>query len=243
MLDNTEKFWEKAWIRHIETYLKSIPRAGIFISNYFKNIDSILEVAGGSCRDSRYLANSNYGLHVVGSDFDEKTLQYLQNRGDFNDKLVYSKEDAFSLTFKDNSFDLVFHNGFFVLFESDDDIYKMIREQERVSRKFIVFFVHNYENRRQVEQFFKLSKNDDLYKIRFFTRDEIFNIVKNSAIKSKNIKLLKFGGRGDIFYNRTFKRYIPNIVYPFSKYLIPRLYQLQKWKDTERICCIIELDK
>ena len=103
MLDNTEKFWEKSWIEHIDDYLNAIPRAGILIENYFKDVDSVLEIAGGSCRDSRYLANN--GFKATGSDFDEKTLQYLREKRFTNDRLNYSKEDAFNLTFQDNSFD------------------------------------------------------------------------------------------------------------------------------------------
>jgi 2-polyprenyl-3-methyl-5-hydroxy-6-metoxy-1,4-benzoquinol methylase len=238
MLDNTKKFWEESWMQHIEGYLNSVPRAGIFIKNYFKNIKSVLEIAGGSCRDSRYLANN--GFCATGSDFDEKTLKYLQEERFPNDKLNYSKEDAFNLTFQDNSFDLVFHNGFFIYF-NDDEIYAMLREQERVSQKYIVFFVHNKKNRKQVELFNKKAKNDKLYDIRFFNSDEVLDIVKSSGIKTKKLKILKFGGLYDVFYRKSVKK-LPNILYPVRNMLIPRLYQFQKWEDTERICCVVELD-
>ena len=240
MLENTEKFWEDSWISHIEVYLNAKPRAGIFISNYFKEEKTILEIAGGSCRDSRYLANNGYDS--TGSDFDEKTLDYLQNEKFPNDKLKYSKEDAFKLSFEDNSFDLVFHNGFFVLFDDNSSIITMLKEQERVSKEYIVFFVHNKENKNLINTFNSKAKNDDLYKIRFFNKDEIVGIVENSGIKYKNINILKFGGLYDSFYNKKVKR-IPNILSPISKKIIPKLYQYQKWEDTERICCIIEVDK
>ena len=240
MLINREKFWEESWIKHLDEYLNAIPRAGIFLENYFHNVSGILEIAGGSCRDSRYLANNGY--KVIGSDFDEKTLSYLEKKFP-NDKLKYSKEDAFHLTFSDNSFDLVFHNGFFIYF-NNNDIYKMLREQERVAKKYIVIFVHNKENQKLVEIFKNKSEEDDLYKIHFFEKDEIVNIIRKSGIKVKSIKIKKFGGVFDRLYNsKSIKRVFPNILYPFSKFLVPRLYQLQSWKNSERICCIVELDK
>ncbi len=241
MLENTEKFWEDSWIKHIETYLNATPRGGIFIENHYKDVRKVLEIAGGSCRDSRYLANQGYD--TIGSDFDGKTLKYLKEERFPNDILKYSKEDAFNLSFNDNSLDLVFHNGFFVLFDSDDSLKTMLLEQERISNKYIVIFVHNKENQNLIKNFQEKSKNDDLYKIRFFEKNELIDIVKKSGIKYKNIKLLKFGGFSDVFYKKVLKKKLPNIFYPFRKFFIPKLYQFQKWENTERICCVIELDK
>ena len=240
MLENTEEFWEESWIKHIDGYLNAVPRAGIFLSNYFKNINTVLEIAGGSCRDSRYLANHGYA--ATGSDFDEKTLQYLQKQKFPNDKLKYSREDAFDLSFQNNSFDLAFHNGFFVLFNTNDTLVTMLKEQERVTKKYIVIFVHNKENKNLINFFKEKAKDDDLYKIRFFDKNEIEEIIQDSGINYKEIKTLKFGGIFDAFYNTKVKK-LPNIFYPIKNYIVPKLYQLQKWEDTERICCIIELDK
>ena len=240
-MNNEKKFWQNTWQKHLDEYLKSPPRVGIFIKNYFKDVKSVLEIAGGSCRDSRYLAYNGY--EATGSDFDEKTIKYLQKERFPNDKLKYSIEDAFRLSFKDNSFDLVFHNGFFICFNNNEDIFKMLKEQERVSRKYIVIFVHNVKNQKLKKIFKEKSKYDDLYNIRFFDKNEILQIVKDSKIKYKNIKILKFGGLVDIFYKKRIKKIVPNVMYPFSEFLVPKLCQLQKWEHTERICCVVELDK
>jgi len=240
MLNTTQEFWKKSWIKYIESYLNTTPRAGIFIQNYFKNINSVLEIAGGSCRDSRYLAN--HGFDATGSDFDGNTLKYLQTERFPKDKLKYSEEDAFSLTFSDNSFDLIFHNGFFIYF-NNQQIINMLKEQARVSRKFIVVFIHNVNNSQLIKTFHEKGKEDDLYKIRFFDKNELSIILKKSEIDYKNIKVMKFGGKSDAFYNKTLKKAIPNILYFFRKWLIPKLYQFQKWENTERVCCIIELNK
>jgi hypothetical protein len=241
MLNNTKEFWNESWIKHIEIYLNSTPRAGIFIKEYFCNISSILEIAGGSCRDSRYLANS--GFDVTGSDFDEKTLKYLQEERFPHDELKYSKEDAFSLTFRTSSFELIFHNGFFILFDDNNQLNEMLKEQARVSKRYIIFFVHNSENKGLIKRFKIKSEEDELYKIRFFDKNEIVSIVKESHIDYKSIRVMKFGGFFDTFYKKKFKKIVPNILYPFRKKIIPKLYQFQRWKNTERVCCIIELDK
>lgn len=241
MLENTEEFWSESWIQHIESYLEATPRAGIFIDNYFKDTHSILEIAGGSCRDSRYLSHNGYV--ATGSDFDDKTLKYLQEVKFPNDKLNYSREDAFDLSFNNDKFDLIFHNGFFVLFDENSSLHTMLKEQERIAKKYIVIFVHNRKNKKLVKQFKELSNEDDLYKIRFFDKDEIVNIVKKSGINYKSIRVKKFGGILDVLYGKRLKKIIPNILYPVRKKIISKLYQLQKWENVERICCVVELDK
>jgi len=72
-------FWEEAWVRHLEQYLVTPPRAGLWLHSRFR-LDGwrVLEIAGGSCRDSRYLAEQ--GVEAIGSDFDQKTLDYLAQR-------------------------------------------------------------------------------------------------------------------------------------------------------------------
>ncbi len=81
------------------------------------------------------------------------------------------------------------------------------------------YLFHNIENKELVNNFAKKSKEDDLYKIRFFNKNEIEQIVKNSGIKYKNIKILKFGGLIDAFYRKKLKKIVPNIIYPFSKFM------------------------
>jgi len=60
-----QTFWSDAWVRHIESYLAAPPRCGIWLmTNYGKN-HSILECAGGSCRDSRYLFQNVIEYHYA----------------------------------------------------------------------------------------------------------------------------------------------------------------------------------
>ena len=71
----------------------------------------------------------------------------------------------------------------------------------------------------------------------------MIEIIKRSNIAVKKIEIKKFGGPADILNQKSIYRIIPNILYPLREKLIPKLYQYQRWEDTERIVCIIELLK
>jgi ubiquinone/menaquinone biosynthesis C-methylase UbiE len=232
--------WSNSWKKHLETYQKGRPRTGIFAGAYAKGIVSSLELGCGSGRDSVYLAQN--GVEAVASDYEPSVIGILKDQ--FKDGPVkFCVADAFDLPFRDNTFDLVFHNGLFVLFNQDQDLIRMLREQQRVSGKYILILVHNKDNRRLVAKFGALAPADPIHDIRFFTRNEVAQIVRSSGIKIKHVRYLKFGGKADAFHRRWFRKIIPNLLYPFRHFWIPRLYQRQRWKNTERIACLIELQK
>lgn len=229
-------YWSDAWIRHIETYLSSPPRCGIWLKNYFSNKKySFLECAGGSCRDSRYLHDN--GFDSIGSDFDEKTIDYVRYKFKAS-KFKVQVEDGFNLSFDSSSIDVVFHNGFWVCFDSDDQIIQLLNEQDRVSNRYIVALIHNAANKKLVDKFKDKSITDDLYQIRFFDINHISKIVKNSGIKYKKIKFEKFGGPVDILYG--FEKRIPALS-PLIRWMVPKLYRLQPWTKVERIAMVIKL--
>lgn len=232
-----EYYWSDVWTNHIENYLNAPPRCGYWLNSQFKNCDSTLEVAAGSCRDSFYL--SEIGKNAIASDFDQKTIDYLKNKYPHT-PLVLQREDAFALSLPNKSIDLVFSNGFFVLFSKNEEIHNLIQEQARVARKYIVVLVHNNKNFRLKKLFKEKSKNDDLYKIRFFDPEEIKTIIKDSGIKYKSLRLEKFGGPLDRLYLDT----LLHIKNPFRKLankITPHSYKIQPWITSERIACIIEL--
>jgi len=235
-----QETWWKIWQSHLRDYLESLPRAGFFIYEYLRSIRNSLEIACGSSKDSIYL--SKRGIFVVATDYEVRLINHLKNRFSHSN-LFYQVADAFKLPFKENAFDLVFHNGFFILFNNNNDIYVLLKEQERVSRKYILFFVHNKLNLKLVNNFSKRASNDPLYNIRFFKPEEVLDIVKNSGIRMRSVKILKFGGLFDYIFSKKIQKVIPNPLYSFIIKIIPRLYQIQAWGKTERIACIIELCK
>ena len=232
--------WPKLWRRHLELYLSKPPRTGFWMNAWFgRRAHSFLELACGSGRDSVYLAQK--GHEVMGTDLDAETLQTLSRR--FCDERVkFQPADASALDFKDNQFDVVFHNGLWVLLEDDEAILKMLREQVRVARKYAVILVHNAENEDLMNRFQARSKSEELYDIRFFNRGELHGLISRSGIPYKRVRMLKFGGRMDLLYQaKRVKRLVPNVLWPIRHLAVPRLYQLEDWSRVERVACVVEL--
>jgi len=155
---------------------------------------------------------------------------------------VYQCANAYHLPYKDRFFDLVFHNGFFVCFNNDKMICQLLVEQERISKKYILILVHNALNKKLKQIFIEKAKFDPLYDVRFFTPDELNTIIKKSKIKAKKVIIKKFGGPMDLLNKKYIYSKIPNFLFPIIELIIPSLYQFQKWKHTERIACLIEID-
>jgi len=232
--------WAESWQCHLEQYLKAPPRFGIFIHTYFPFISTALEVACGSSRDSFYLAQK--GVTMTACDYEERLINTLKRRFSHS-SLTYVQANAFNLPFEDNTFDMVFHNGFFIYFKCEEEIYSLLREQCRISKKYVLFLVHNRINKSLVHRFNELAIHDPIYDIRFFEPNEVVDLVNNASIGNYTLKLMKFGGHVDLLYSKKIKKIIPNFLYPLYKELIPRLYQMQPWRTTERVACLIEMQK
>lgn len=232
--------WHVGWDAHLEKYLKAPPRTGIYIKNHFPSIRTSLEIACGSSRDSVFLSRKN--VEATASDYAYKILINLKKRFR-HPYLKYCPADAFDLPFRSNSFDMVFHNGFFILFNNNHDIKKMLIEQARVSRKYVLFLVHNRLNFELIKLFKGLAPNDPIYDIRFFEPTEIEGIVRDSEIQIQSLKILKFGGQFDLFFSKKIWWNFPNVLYPFRNRIIPILYRFQTWEKTERIACLVGLRK
>lgn len=228
-----KSFWEDAWTRHIEQYLSTSPRTGFWLEHHFPVRDwRVLEIAGGSCRDSRYLAEQ--GVDAIGSDFDQKTLDYLIERFP-NSPLKLAREDASALSFPDKNLDLTIHNGFWVLFSDDTKIAALLREQARVTRHVLIALVHNAENPRIVAAFANKARIDPLYDIRFFHRAEILDLAKAADLVNHRVRLEKFGGPIDRLLS------LPAGLGFVAKMIVPRLYRFLPWRYVERIALVIEL--
>jgi len=85
---------------------------------------------------------------VISVDNDREVLKYAEkNCKGLSGAAEFREEDAFKMSFNDNSFDVAFSQGFFEHF-SDDDIRTLLKEQLRVAKK-VVFSVPTayYRNR------------------------------------------------------------------------------------------------
>ena len=128
------------------------------------------------------------------------------------------------------------------MFPEDEQLFQLLEEQERVTSQYIVFAVHNKLNEELKIIFKKLSKKDKLYDVRFFTPEEIVDIIKDSRINYKEIKIYKFGGVPDVLYQKKIKM-VPNILFKFSQKIVPFLYKYVPWKKVERILVVLRLDQ
>lgn len=100
--------------------------------------EKLLEVGSGSGTMAAFL--SFRAESVVSVDNDESVLRVAEeNNRKFGGKVAFRKEDAFNLSFEDDSFDVAFSQGFLEHF-SDKEIKCLITEQLRVAKK-IVFSV------------------------------------------------------------------------------------------------------
>lgn len=228
----SQRFWENAWVRHLEQYLATPPRAGMWLAARFPLAGwSVLEIAGGSCRDSRYLADQ--GVDAMGSDFDQKTLDYLRQRFP-NSPLKLMREDALQLSLPDAAVDLSMHNGFWVLIADDAKIVALLREQARVTRRVLVAMVHNADNPRVVSAFARKARTDPLYDIRFFRRTELPALVRAADLHPRAIRIEKFGGPVDRMLA------LPGPLGRWAAALVPCLYRFVPWRFVERVALVIE---
>jgi SAM-dependent methyltransferase len=235
-----QEFWGKSWHTHLEAYLRATPRFGIYIDHLFKKaVKSCLEIACGSGRDSVYLAKK--GKQVTSCDYEDKLIAIIKDHFRDIPNIRFKTDDAFHLTQEDKSVDLSFHNGFFILFSEDDKIFRLLKEQERVTRKYIVFAVHNERNQRLQKSFRGRSEKDRLFDVRFFSPREVFRIIEQSRIKARRVRLAKFGGPVDVLYQKKIRR-CPNPLRGMSSRLVPTLYSFLPWERTERVVAIIQLE-
>ena len=169
--------WNKKWKTIFNHYQQDL-RHSYYVNSFLESSDKkVLEMGAGSFRD---MANLNkLGVDCWGTDYSEEAVNLAKEFfPTINHKMFQS--DAFDMNcIPDKEYDVTFHNGLWVLFNNDEDLFKLAKEQARISKNKIIVTVHNAHNKEFVSYFQKLSNNDDLYKIRFFTIDEITKILSS----------------------------------------------------------------
>ena len=236
--------WDRAWDYHLDNYLQRGARTGAFCYKRLPKFNNAVEIACGSGRDSLYLYNK--GIDCIATDYAENLISSLTKR--FPAEMKVQQEDAFRTSFADKSIDVVFSNGFFVLFNDDEDIEKLVSERWRICRKQMVFIEHNSLNKVNVKRFEQKKMSDPVFNIRFWSPDELLKCVATSlerrGLKYSNIRVEKFGGIVDTLYVAHFlsKRFpIFQFLEGISETVAPSLYSLQPWALVERAAVIVDL--
>lgn len=183
-----KKQWEEKWKDIFDHYQQDL-RHSYYINAILNEVDKrVLELAAGSFRD---MANLNkLGVDCCGTDYSDISVEMAKNQfADINDKIFQS--DAFNINIiKDKEFDVTFHNGFWILFDNDEDIIKLAHEQARITKRIMISTVHNAHNKQFVSYFEKLSQTDELYNVRFFEVDEIAQLMLKIC---KSVEIIPVG--------------------------------------------------
>ena len=134
------KTWSDYYSRlDIGDFLRRFPfpsQTSSLVARYAQRGDRILEAGMGTAVDSIYL--SHYEYQIFGID---KELQIVKNARELNESLKgkakFIQMDTFKLGFKDNSFDLIFHEGTIEHY-NNKEIIEMLKEQLRVAKIVIL---------------------------------------------------------------------------------------------------------
>lgn len=131
-----------------KTYTQTELTLRNYIGNLFTHTDMfeellaeqpkrILEVGLGTGSMSTFL--SHLGYAVTGLDNVPEILKYAahNNQAYGGRRITFVLGDAFAMPFKDNEFDVAFHQGFFEHF-SDHDIQALLDEQLRVAKAVVM---------------------------------------------------------------------------------------------------------
>lgn len=174
------------------------------------------------------------GYHTVATDYSLSVLKMA--KGYFhksNNIMNFANSDAFDISFKSKSFYLSFHNGFFICFNDDAIIRKLISEQIRVTSKMVVTTVHNKLNNNMINIFKEKAKSNKLYDVRFYYPEEIESLMKPYF---KNIRIFPFGHPFHERLIKSKKRIIKNIY--FQKLIYQLTCRRVDIKKCERLMCV-----
>ena len=185
---NTSKEWDRIAEKHIESYSNLYPRYGGKIEQILEKYEvkprRILEVAAFSAKDSRYLASEFPDCEFYTVDFSQEAIDRAKKvNAEAGLKNFYTlRANAFTLPFKDRSFDISFHADFYIYFQNND-ILRLFKEQKRVTRNLMVIFVHSkYNAYRLLFWYLAKVKKDPWYEIRAYSLKELKNIFDDEEI-------------------------------------------------------------
>lgn len=219
--------WNAEWERDFELYHTDLRFTYILRSILRKSEKRILEIAGGSFRDTLNISRLT-DVNCIGIDSCEKCVELAQKKFPLQrDKLKVM--NAFNLQFPDKYFDMSFHNGFWGFFQ-DSEIRQLIKEQVRVSRDRIIAVCHNMENVKNSKSLNELSTL--MTSLRPFSKEELLSLMSPYC---KNIVVIPIMDRG---YKYLYDFHLRNT------YIVRLYLKLAKYfnhSSAERLLCIGEL--
>lgn len=226
--------WNLQWEKWFYKYSQGNPRFGKWLlSRYDVSKATILEIGAGSGRESRFL--STEARSVTCLDYSPSAVRLLANHK-LPANMNVVNANAADLPFGDQYFDLTFHKGFWILFDSNAQLELLLREQLRVSRKIALAAVQNGLNTKQVEDAGAKAEADPLFRFRFFNPSEIDclarKVVTDLGIDA-HVRIFKYGA--------------PSLSRVFSPFgflgdkFVNKIYRFLPWNYVE--CVVVEITK
>ena len=165
--------WDSKWTAIFDQYQRDLRHAHYIRSLLEPGEHKVLELGAGSFRDMAALRRM--GVDCFGMDFSaESAARAKQAFPEYANCI--EQMSAFEMSYPDKSFDVSYHNGFWVLF-SDEQIEDLAKEQARITKKRMMATVHNGHNTSFVQYFDRKKQDDPLYDIRFFLADELKTLM------------------------------------------------------------------
>ncbi|MCG8411254.1 MAG: class I SAM-dependent methyltransferase [Bacteroidales bacterium] len=237
-MNNNEKIlnskdWDFQWENIFDHYQQDMRHAFYINAILNPNDKEILELGAGSFRDIVML--NKLGISCSGIDYSDIAIKFAQEKyPDLKNKII--RDNIFKMNFKDNSFDLSYHNGL-IGYYKNNDILSIFKEQARVSSKRIVATVHNKHNIGFFEYFEKLKKKDSLYDLRFFEVDEMQELLRDVC---SNVVIIPVGKRKEYYEDYLIKIGLndPKSIKKSFDY-----HGMDLLNESERLMCIGELKK
>ena len=152
-----------------------------FLRNSIKDLalDSALDVACGTGRLTKILIDSKI-KKVTGTDISDQMMNaakiYCNNKG------VFVKNDATSLDFSDEKFDLAISFRFLDHLPYEEKK-KAISEMARVSKKYVMFTMANLNSITKFARFIRKINNRNYYEGSLVDEKSIFQVLKENDLK------------------------------------------------------------
>jgi len=125
---STRECWDKYWVKNNLLYVNKIVE---MLEPYLTKGSKAIEIGAGSGATSLKL--TEYDVNVTCLDYSKSAINLIvKNKAELEAEMSITQGDAFRLPFKDESFDICFHQG---LIEHFRDPFPMILEQKRILKK------------------------------------------------------------------------------------------------------------
>ncbi|MEN1957645.1 class I SAM-dependent methyltransferase [Luteimonas changyuni] len=165
--------WNRKWADIFDHYQNDLRHAYYIHAMLANDEHRLLEIGAGSFRDMAELRGR--GIDCEGMDFSLESVERAKRRFPAFASAMHHMS-AFETSYSDNTFDVTYHNGFWVLFP-DEQILSLAMEQARITKHRMIVTVHNAHNAQFVDYFARKKVGDPLYDIRFFEMDEISGLM------------------------------------------------------------------